>query len=118
MTAPPASAKYAVSGIPVIRDGVDVSYARFVVPQGWDTSCFYATSRNFIGLRNGEIWIVTGTTKTSNFVASSEVYDQLKPFGFEDVLSLDGGTSYYHKYNGKATAVWSDRDVNNLVIYG
>lgn len=117
MAAPPASAKYAVSGIPVIRDGVDVSYARFVVPQGWDTSCLYGTSRNFIGIRKGEIYIVTGTTKTSNFIASSEVYGDLKSFGFDDLLSLDGGGSYYHKYKGKANTVWSDREVNNIITY-
>lgn len=113
----PASARYAISGIPVIRSGVDVSYKSFVWPQGWDASPFYATSRNFIGLKGTSIWIVSGTSKTSNFVATSEVYDKLKSFGFEDLIALDGGGSFYHKYCGKASFVWGDRDVNNLVIF-
>ena len=117
MTAPPADCRYAISGIPVIRDGVDVSYSKFVKPQGWDTSPFYATSRNFIGLKGSEIYIVSGTSKTENFVATSEVYEKLKAFGFEQLIALDGGGSFYHKYKGKADLVWGDRDVNNILIY-
>ena len=117
MTAPPADCRYAISGIPVIRDGVDVSYSKFVKPQGWDASPFYATSRNFIGLKGSEIYIVSGTSKTENFVATSEVYEKLKAFGFEQLIALDGGGSYYHKYKGKADVVWGDRDVNNIILY-
>jgi len=117
MTTVPGDCLYAISGIPVIRDGVDVSYTNFVLPQGWDTSPFYATTRNFIGLKGSDIYIVNGTSKTSNFVAKSEVYDALKPFGFDQLVSLDGGGSVYHKYMGKADFIWTDRQVNNLVVY-
>jgi len=117
MTAPPSTARYAISGIPVIRDGADVSYNNFVKPQGWDASPFYATNRNFIGLKGTSIYIVSGKSKTSNFVASSEVYNAVKDFGFSDLIALDGGTSYYHKYNNKAGIVWSDREVNNIVCF-
>lgn len=117
MTSAPDNCLYAISGIPVIRDGVDVSYTNFVKPQGWDASPFYATTRNLLGLKKGEIYIVNGTSKTSNFVASSEVYDALKPFGFEQLVALDGGGSTYHKYKGKADFIWTDRQVNNLVVY-
>jgi hypothetical protein len=101
----------------VIRDGVDVSYKNFVVPQGWDASPFYATDRNFIGIKGTAVYIVSGKSKKDNFVSSSEVYDALKPFGFEQLCALDGGSSYYHKYKGKADAAWGDRSVNNLIIY-
>ena len=113
----PSDARYAISGIPVIRKGVDVSYNNFVRPQGWDESPFYATSRNFIGFKGSDIYIVSGASKTSNFVASSEVFNALKDFGFEDLIALDGGGSYYRKFEGKADVVWKDRDVNNLVIF-
>lgn len=118
LNAVPETARYAISGIPVIRDGVDVSYSGFVKPQGWDASPFYATSRNFIGLKGTSIWIVSGTSKTENFVATSEVYNKLKDFEFDQLLACDGGGSFYHKYNGKADIVWKDRDVNNLVVFG
>lgn len=115
--AAPADARYAISGIPVIRGGVDVSFSNFVMPQGWDMSPFYATSRNFIGLKGSTIYIVSGTSKTDNFVGTSEVYEKLKDFGFDELIALDGGGSFYHKYNGKADFVWSDREVNNIVEY-
>lgn len=115
--APPAGCRYAISGIPVIRNGTDVSYNSFVRTQGWDASPFYATSRNFIGIKNGAVYIVSGTSKSGNFVASSEVYDALKPFGFEQLVAMDGGGSFYHKYKGKADFVWSDRQVNNIITY-
>lgn len=117
VTMPPHDARYAISGIPVVRDGVDVSFKDFVKKQGWDDSPFYATSRNLIGLKGSSIYIISGTSKTNNFIATSEVYEKLLPFGFEQILSLDGGGSYYHKYQGKADFVWSDRNVNNLIIY-
>ena len=117
LAAPPASCRYAISGVPVIRARVDVSYNNFVKPQGWDDSCFYATSRNFIGIKGTSLWVVSGTTKTSNYVATSEVYEKLKGFGFDELICLDGGGSWYHKYNGKADLVWADRNVNNLILY-
>lgn len=117
VTAAPADARYAISGIPVIRGGVDVSFSNFVMPQGWDMSPFYATSRNFIGLKGSTIYIVSGASKTDNFVGTSEVYEKLKDFGFDELIALDGGSSFYHKYNGKADFVWSDREVNNIVEY-
>lgn len=117
LAAPPSTARYAISGVPVIRNGEDVSYNNFVRPQGWDTSCFYATSRNFIGLKGDALWIVSGATKTENYLSSSEVYDKLKPFGFTDLIALDGGGSYYHRSGGKASAFSGNRDVNNLILF-
>ena len=114
----PATARYAISGIPVVRDGMDVSYNNFVKAQGWDESPFYATTRNFIGLKGTSIWIVSGTSKTKNFVSYSEVYEKLEDFGFDQLLALDGGSSYYRKANGKAGITLSDRNVNSLVVFG
>lgn len=114
----PTNARYAISGIPVIRNDIDVSYNSFVKPQGWDGSPFYATCRNFIGLKGTSIYIVSGASKTSNFVSTSEVYEKLKDFGFSDLMALDGGSSYYHKYEGKIPFMLTDRTVNNLVVFG
>lgn len=117
LTAAPASARYAISGIPVIRKGEDVSYRNFVKPQGWDDSPFYATKRNLIGLKGSAIYIISGTSKSSNFVATSEVYDALKPFGFDDCIALDGGGSAIFKYHGKQSATWENRTVNNIIRF-
>ena len=117
LTAPPANARYAISGIPVIRNGVDVSFKNFVKPQGWDDSPFYATSRNFIGLKGSAIYIVSGASKSTNFVATSEVYDALKPFGFNDCIALDGGNSWLHCYKGKQISIGKNRQVNTIIKF-
>lgn len=117
VSAAPADCRYAVSGIPVIRNGEDVSYSKVVKEEGWDDSPLYATTRNFIGLKGSTIYIVSGKSTTSNFVATSEVYNTLKDFGFNDLIALDGGGSFYHKFEGKADIIWGDRDVNNLILY-
>ena len=117
VTAAPASARYAISGIPVIRKGEDVSYRNFVLPQGWDESPFYATMRNFIGLKGSAIYIVSGTSKSANFVATSEVYDALRPFGFDDLIALDGGGSAIFNCQGKQYATWENRQINNIIRF-
>lgn len=117
LTAPPANARYAISGIPVIRNGVDVSFKNFVKPQGWDDSPFYATFRNFIGLKGSAIYIVSGASKSANFVATSEVYDALKPFGFDDCLSMDGGGSFYHRYKDKTKTTGGNRQINTIIKF-
>ena len=50
-------------------------------------------------------------------MATSEVYEKLKEFGFDELICMDGGSSFYHKYDGKADVVWADRNVNNLILY-
>lgn len=117
LTAPPANARYAISGIPVIRNGVDVSFKNFVKPQGWDDSPFYATSRNFIGLKGSAIYIVSGASKSANFVATSEVYDALKAFGFDDCLAMDGGGSFYHRYKDKTKTTGGNRQINTIIKF-
>lgn len=117
MSSVPSDARYAISGIPVIRNGQDVSYTNFVKPQGWDSSPFYATDRNLIGIKGTSIWIVSGCSKTANFLSRSEIYDAVKDFGFDDLIALDGGGSYYHRYEGKSGIVWKDREVNNIVVF-
>lgn len=117
LTAPPANVRYAISGIPVIRDGVDVSYKNFVKPQGWDESPFRATYRNLIGLKGSAIYIVSGSSKSENFVAKSEVYDAIKPFGFTDVIALDGGGSAIFNCNGKQKGTSENRQINNIIKF-
>jgi len=113
-----ASDLYAVSGIPVIVNGADVSWSLFAQPQGWDSSPMYATSRTFIGIRNGEVWVIFGASTTANHISSSETFNKLKGEGFTDVIALDGGGSFVVKENGKITAATAgDRRINNILTW-
>lgn len=111
----PAGCKYAISGVPVIRGGADVSYAGAVTAEGWDGSCMYATYRNWLGVRGGEIWLITGKTVTSNYIATSEIYNKIAEEGFDDVIALDGGGSYYCRIDNKATTTAGTRVIDSIV---
>ncbi|MCL2519169.1 MAG: N-acetylmuramoyl-L-alanine amidase [Oscillospiraceae bacterium] len=110
--------KYGISGMPVIIGGKDASWTNDVLPQGWDSSPVYATYRNFAGIRDGEVWIIFGASKTANHISTSETFNALKGEGFSDVIALDGGGSFVVKENGKITAATTgDRRINNILTW-
>ena len=75
----PTDCNYAISGIPVMRDGIDVSFNNYIKAQGWDSSPLYGTWHTFIGLKknNNNIYIIGMKTTTWNMVATSEAYKKL-----------------------------------------
>ena len=111
----PVDAKYAISGVPTVRNGDDVDYYNYVQKQGWDSSCMYATYRNWLGVRNGEIWLITGKTKTNNYIYGMEFWKKVKDEQFDDIICIDGGGSYYWK-NGKTVKTTSgSRRINTII---
>lgn len=113
---PPSDCLYAISGVPTVRHGDDVDYYNYVKTQGWDDSCMYATYRNWVGVRNGEIWVITGRTSTKNYIYGMEFWNKVQSEGFDDIICLDGGSSYYYK-DGSAKTTIGNREVNNLVLW-
>lgn len=116
LASPPAGCKYAVSGVPTVRDGDDVDYYNYVKAQGWDDSCMYATYRHWLGVRNGEIWCISGRTWTKNYIYGMEFWRKVRDEGFDDIICIDGGGSYYWKpEGGAATATSGNRTINNKI---
>lgn len=112
----PSGIKYAVSGVPVVIDKkpVDMSY---VNAEGWDGSTTYGTSRNMLGIRNGEIWVLTLKTTSANYIKSGEVWKKIQNEGFEDVIALDGGGSYIRVEGIKRRSTGGSRAVNNIIAF-
>lgn len=112
-------ADYAVSGVPVIKDGKDVSWKNDVLPEGWESGNCRKAGHNFIGLKNdGYIYLMGITTKKDNCVQSSEVYNKLKPYGFSDVIKLDGGGSTVIDVDGKNKFVSAgNRQIHNVIMW-
>lgn len=113
----PSNARYAISGVPTIREGDDVDYHRFVKPQGFDESCMVPGFRHWIGLKKGKLWHIFGKTKTKNYIYGMEVWKKLQNEGFSDALCLDGGGSYYRKWDGKTEGTAGNRQINTLVVF-
>lgn len=112
----PSGIKYAVSGVPVVVDKkpVDMNY---VGAEGWDSSTTYGTSRNMLGIRSGEIWVLTLKTTSANYIKSGEVWRKIQGEGFEDVIALDGGGSYIRVEEIKRRSTGGSRAVNNIIAF-
>lgn len=112
----PSGIKYAVSGVPVVIDKkpVDMTYVK---AEGWDGSTTYGTSRNMLGIRNGEIWVLTLKTTSANYIKSGEVWKKIQGEGFEDVIALDGGGSYIRVEGIKRRSTGGSRAVNNIIAF-
>jgi hypothetical protein len=128
LNALPSDAVYAVAGAPVMIGGADTSYSRDVLGEGWDSSIVRPTWHGFLGLKgernvrceqnvccDGYIYYIGMKTTTSNCFSTSEVYKELAPLGFRDVIKVDGGGSYVLDKDGKNIAETSgNRRVNNV----
>ena len=117
LSAPPSDAIYAISGVPTVRNGDDVDYYNYVKKQGWDESCMYATYRNWLGIRDGEIWVISGKTATRNYIYGMEFWKKIRGEKFDDVICLDGGGSYVRKTDTGKYATTGNRRINNYVTY-
>lgn len=112
----PSGIKYAVSGVPVVinKKPVDMTY---VNAEGWDGSTTYGTSRNMLGIRGGEIWVLTLKTTTANYIKSGKVWKKIQGEGFENVIALDGGGSYIRVEGIKRRSTGGSRAVNNIIAF-
>lgn len=117
LSEPPSDAIYAISGVPTVRDGDDVDYYNYVKAQGWDESCMYATYRNWIGVRDGKIWVISGKTATRNYIYGMEFWKKIRGERFDDIICLDGGGSYVRKTGTGKYATTGNRRINNYLTY-
>lgn len=117
LSAPPSDAIYAISGVPTVRNGDDVDYYNYVKAQGWDESCMYATYRNWLGVRDGKIWVISGKTYTKNYIYGMEFWRKIRGEGFSDIICLDGGGSYMRKTATGKYATVGNRRINNYITY-
>ena len=117
VTDPPADCKYVISGVPTVRNGDDVMWHEYVKPQGWGDGCMYATYRNWLGVRDGEIWIISGKTTSKNYIYGMEFWRKVRDEGFDDIIALDGGGSFMHKVGAKKTLTAENRRISNKVVW-
>lgn len=109
---------YAVTGVPVIRNGKDVKFKTYVMNQGWDGSTLYATKHIFVGIKpnSNKIYVMGWKTSTSNLIYSGEAYKKFSAMGFSEVVKLDGGGSYMMKYKGTTIDSTLENRMDNAYI--
>ena len=121
MSSLPDGLEYAISGVPIMRDGADVKFDSYVTGQGWDGSTLYGTWHIFVGLKqDGKTIYVLGMRTTSgNMIKSAEAFRKFKSLGMRDVIKLDGGGSFHLNVNGKAVAsTLENRRINTIITFG
>lgn len=108
---------YAVAGVPVIRDS-KMCTLDFALAQGWDTSSLRATWHKFIGLRgDGRIHMLNIKTTSENLLTTSEVIQKVKSFGFQDLIKLDGGGSFYDESDVGVHTTGGDRRICSIIRF-
>ena len=114
------SCSYAISGIPVLRDGKAVDLATATL-QGWDRSSLRATMHIFLGIKSSPadtIYVLGMKTTTGNLLESGEAARKLKAMGFYDAIKLDGGGSYYLNAGGITHATAENRHICTILDFG
>ena len=112
----PIMCKYAVSGVPVIRNGSAVDYEAFVKTQGWTDYEVRSAYRNFIGIRSGRMFLISGETKTTNYISTNEMAKKLEELKLDDLLGFDGGGSYFCTIDNERIADNDNCLVNNVGV--
>ena len=115
----PGGLQYAISGVPIMRDGDDVKFATYVKGQGWDASPLYGTWHTFVGLKkDGKVIYLMGMKTTSgNMILTAEAYKKMKALGMHDVIKLDGGGSFYINAGGTITQTAENRVINTIIRF-
>ena len=110
---------YAISGVPVLRNGADCKWGAYVTKQGWSANTVRATWHIFAGVKDDHetVYVMGMETKTDNMVQSSEAYNIFKAMGFRDVIKLDGGMSFYFDSDGVRTDTGGNRRLNSIIKF-
>lgn len=101
--------KYAISGVPIIRNGKKVSLAE-IKTEGYFGSEVYDTWHSFIGVKRGKL-VYVGMK-----CGFDQMYKTMTELGISDAIKLDGGGSFIDTYNGEETATSENRRINNIGI--
>lgn len=111
--------EYAISGVPVLRNGGDCKFNAYVKKQGWGGGSLYGTWHAFVGIKDDptEVYLIGMKTKTYNMIKTSEAFKVFKEMGFRDVLKYDGGGSFYMNVKGKVKSTTENRRINTAFTF-
>lgn len=116
----PEQCDYAISGVPVLRNGHTVTLAE-ARAQGWESSSLYATWHVFVGLKSHDtttLYIIGMKTTSGNLISSGEAAAYFKAMELTDVVKLDGGGSYYFNAEGDVQATAENRRICTVLDFG
>ena len=102
--------KYAISGIPIIRNGYKVSMEDIKAEGYFGNEC-YGTWHGFIGIRDNRLVYVAAKLDFELMVYLLEV------LGIKDAIKLDGGGSFVLHNGDFEVATEENRRIDNIVAW-
>lgn len=120
VSAAPSVCTYAISGLPVLRNGSAVGYEA-ALAQGWDGSPVRPTYHIFVGVKSSNadtVYVLGMKTTTGNLLESGEAARKCKALGLRDVIKLDGGGSYYINAGGNIQTTAENRHICTILDFG
>ena len=111
---------YAFSGVPLMLNGNDVSWASYVKKQGWYGSELYATYHVILAIKkpnDTNVYVIGWKSTSGNMVSSGEAYRMLKGQGFYSAVKADGGGSMILDANGSRMQTSENRQINTIVCW-
>lgn len=110
--------RWAVSGVPVFYRGERCLPSADLRPEGWSRLEFVPGWHGFLGVKRGCAYYFALRIERAGTVALGEIAQKLAPYGMEDLIKLDGGSSFVcdiagHKIGGGG----ENRKVHNLLLF-
>lgn len=102
--------KYAISGIPIIRNGYKVSMEE-IKKEGYFGNELYDTWHGFLGVRGDKLVYIAAKV---NFTLMPYL---LEIFGISDGIKLDGGGSFILKSDDFVKRTSENRRINNIITW-
>ena len=113
----PDDCRYAVSGVPCIRNSNDVDWKYYVKPQGWRDDVMRPAYRNWLGIKGNQMFLISGRTYKGNYIYGMEFWKKMRDIGMTDCIGLDGGGSYFLRLNGKTVKRTAEnRQINSIGV--
>lgn len=111
---------YAIMGVPLMKEGNDVSWANYVKKQGWYGSELYGTYHTILAIKKANdtnVYVIGWRSTSGNMVSSGEAYKMLKKYGFYSAIKLDGGGSFLLDVNGSRMQTSENRQIDTIVMF-
>ncbi len=102
--------KYAISGVPIIRNGYKVSMDE-IKAEGYYGNELYNTWHGFLGIRHSRLVYVASKLNFELMVYLLEV------LGIKDAIKLDGGGSFILHNGNFEIATDENRRINNIITW-
>lgn len=102
--------KFAISGVPIIRNGYKVSMEE-IKQEGYFGNECYSTWHGFLGVRDGRLVYVAANTGFELMVYLLEV------LGIRDAVKLDGGGSFILHNGDFEVATAENRRISNIITW-